>query len=180
MSSSGLADRGALCRARIARWSAWSGSADGNLVAGLVPTSELPLHLAMYRGRPDVAAIVHTHSMFATVFASLGQSIPAGALPAGPRRRTATGGRRTPATARPSWPRIACKRWVIRRSVLLANHGVVCTGATLAEAMAAAEAIEYVAELAWRAKQSGAPVLLTDGQLAEAAEAFDGYGQSAD
>src|SRR5438270_7858481 len=50
----------------------------GNRLDGeLVPTSELALHLAVYRVRPDVTAIVHTHSMFATVFAVLGEPIPA-------------------------------------------------------------------------------------------------------
>jgi L-fuculose-phosphate aldolase len=151
---------------------------DGNLGSGLVPTSELPLHLAVYRGRPDVNAIVHTHSMFATVFASRQQSVPpvhyllaraGGPPPVAPYARYGSA----------ELAENCAKTLGDSRSVLLANHGLVCTGATLAEAMAAAEAIEYVAELAWRAMQSGAPVLLTDEQLAEAAQAFDGYGQPA-
>ena len=47
---------------------------DGRQVeGGLAPSSELPLHLAVYRARPDVGAVVHTHSRFATTFAVLGE-----------------------------------------------------------------------------------------------------------
>ena len=49
-------------------------SADGAQLDGeLRPTSEVALHLGVYRARPDVGAIVHTHSMFATTFAVLGE-----------------------------------------------------------------------------------------------------------
>ena len=51
---------------------------DGRVVDGrLAPSSELPLHLAVYRARPDVGAVVHTHSTFATTFAVLGEELPA-------------------------------------------------------------------------------------------------------
>jgi len=53
----------------------------------------------------------------------------------------------------------------------------VTVGADLATAMAAAEALEYVAELAWRARLAGQPRILDAEQLAAAAEAFRGYGQ---
>ena len=46
-------------------------------VNGLKPTSEAMMHLAIYRTRKDVTAIVHTHSKFATVFAVLNKPIPA-------------------------------------------------------------------------------------------------------
>ena len=61
--------------------------------------------------------------------------------------------------------------------MLLANHGVVAVGTDLAAAMAIAEAVEYTAELAWRAGQLGQPQVLDDAQCAAAAEAFGGYGQ---
>ncbi len=150
--------------------------ADGELVTGLAPTSELPLHLAVYRARPDVHAIVHTHSMFATVYASLHRTIPAvhyllaragGPPPVAPYARYGSAD--------------LAENCVVTlgesRSVLLANHGLITVGARLAEAMVAAEAIEFVAELAWRAGQIGQPRTLTERQLAEAADAFASYGQ---
>ena len=64
-------------------------------------------------------------------------------------------------------------------AVLLANHGVVAVGADLGAAMAVAEAVEYTAELAWRARQLGVPQVLDTGQLAAARAAFASYGQPA-
>ena len=150
---------------------------DGSPLDGeLAPTSELALHLAVYRARPDVAAIVHTHSMFATVFAVLGEPIPpvhyllaraGGSVPLAPYARYDT-----------AELAAACVRALADGpAVLLAQHGVVTVGADLATAMAAAEAVEFVAELAWRARLAGRPRILDAEQLAAAAEAFRGYGQ---
>ncbi|HST49796.1 class II aldolase/adducin family protein [Jatrophihabitans sp.] len=150
---------------------------DGSQLAGaLKPTSELALHLAVYRDRPDVGAVVHTHSVFATTFAVLGEQIPpvhylivraGGAVPVAPYARYGTAELAE-----------SCVRTLGRGfAVLLANHGVVAVGADLAAAMAVAEAVEYTAELAWRARQAGVPQLLDADQLAAVAEAFAGYGQ---
>jgi len=150
---------------------------DGSPLDGaLAPTSELALHLAIYRARPEVTAVVHTHSMFATVFAVLGEPIPpvhyllaraGGAVPLAPYARYGTVELAE-----------ACVRALADGpAVLLAQHGVVTVGADLATAMAAAEAVEYVAELAWRARLAGQPRILDAEQLAAAAEAFRGYGQ---
>ena len=50
---------------------------DGRVVWGkLRPSSDLPTHLKLYRSFPDIGAVVHTHSRWATVFAQAGKSIP--------------------------------------------------------------------------------------------------------
>jgi len=150
---------------------------DGRQLDGaLQPTSELALHLGIYRARPDVAAIVHTHSMFATVFAVLGEPIPAvhyqlaragGEVPLVPYARYGTAELAE-----------ACVRVLAGgQAVLLAHHGVVAVGTGLADAMAVAESIEYVAELGWRARLLGNRRTLDAEQLAAAVEAFRGYGQ---
>ena len=154
-------------------------SADGAQLDGeLRPTSEVALHLGVYRARPDVGAIVHTHSMFATTFAVLGEQIPpvhylivrAGeAVPVAPYARYGT---------------VELAESCVRTlgsgfAVLLANHGVVAVGADLGAAMAVAEAVEYTAELAWRARQLGVAQVLDPGQLAAARAAFASYGQPA-
>jgi L-fuculose-phosphate aldolase len=150
---------------------------DGDQLDGaLKPTSELALHLAVYRDRPDVGAVVHTHSMFATTFAVLGEPVPpvhylivrAGeSVPVAPYARygTAELAESCVATLGAGF------------AVLLANHGVVAVGADLGAAMAVAEAVEYTAELAWRARQAGVPRLLDADRLAAVREAFAGYGQ---
>jgi len=154
-------------------------AADGRQLAGdLQPTSEVALHLGIYRARSDVGAIVHTHSMFATTFAVLGEQIPpvhyliarAGeAVSVAPYARYGTAELAD-----------ACVRTLGASSaVLLANHGVVAVGADLNAAMAVAEAVEFTAELAWRARQLGVPRLLDADQLADARTAFAGYGQPA-
>lgn len=53
---------------------------DGNVIenpTGLKPTSEAMMHIAIYKTRPDVMAVAHTHSRFATVFAVLNKPVPA-------------------------------------------------------------------------------------------------------
>jgi len=150
---------------------------DGSRLAGeLTPTSELALHLAVYQARPDVAAIVHTHSMFATVFAVLGEPIPpvhyllaraGGSVPLAPYARYGT----------PELAEACVAALADGPAVLLAQHGVVAVGGELAEAMAVAEAVEYVAELGWRARLAGTPRTLDAEQLAQAAAAFRDYGQ---
>lgn len=152
-------------------------SGDGDQLDGdLRPTSEVALHLGIYRARPDVAAVVHTHSMFATTFAVLGEQIPAvhylivragESVPVAPYARYGT------AELAESCVRTLGSGF----AVLLANHGVVAVGADLAAAMAVADAVEYTAELAWRARQLGTPRLLDAGQLAAARAAFASYGQ---
>ena len=150
---------------------------DGLRLAGeLRPTSELALHLAVYRARPDVAAIVHTHSMFATVYAVLGEPIPpvhyqlaraGGVVPIAPYARYGT-----------EELAAGCVRALADGpATLLAHHGVIAVGGDVAEALAVAEAIEFVAELAWRCRLAGADRVLDAEQLAAAAEAFRGYGQ---
>lgn len=154
-------------------------SPDGDQLDGaLRPTSEVALHLGVYRARPDVGAVVHTHSMFATTFAVLGEQIPpvhylivrAGeAVPVAPYARYGT------AELAESCVRALGSGF----AVLLANHGVVAVGTDLSAAMAVAEAVEYTAELAWRARQMGVPQLLDTGQLAAVRTAFGSYGQPA-
>ena len=49
---------------------------NGNLVEGLKPSAEIPMHIAIYRNKPDVGSICHTHSTFAITFAMLGDEVP--------------------------------------------------------------------------------------------------------
>ncbi|MGI8667846.1 MAG: class II aldolase/adducin family protein [Jatrophihabitans sp.] len=145
----------------------------------LRPTSELALHLGLYQARPELGAVVHTHSMFATTFAVLGEALPpvhyliaraGGEVPVAPYARYGS-------------PELAesCVRTLAGGgAVLLANHGVVAVGTSLAQAMEIAEAVEFVAELAWRARLAGSPRLLDEAQLAQARSALSSYGRQPD
>jgi L-fuculose-phosphate aldolase len=135
---------------------------------GRRPSSELALHLAVFAARPDVGAIVHTHSPFATTFAAARREIPAIhyvlALLVGPGRDTvrvapyATFGSKELA-----WNAVATLG--DDQAVLLANHGAIAVAGSLAAAVGRAERIEELAMLAWRAEQIGGATLLDAAEL---------------
>jgi L-fuculose-phosphate aldolase len=139
---------------------------DGKPRGRLPPTSEAPLHLAIYAARPEVGAIVHTHSRFATTLACLRRDLPAShymlAVAGGAVVRCAsyaTYGSHALAEA-------ALAALEDRQACLLANHGLVALGDTPAAALAVAREVEYCAELHWRALAVGEPVLLDADEIA--------------
>ena len=142
---------------------------DGEVRSGArPPSSETPLHCMVYESRPDVAAIVHTHSPHATTLAILGLPIPAVhymiALAQVTRIEVAgyaTYG--TEALAR----NVRDAFGAPARAVLIANHGLIAAGATLAEAADVAEAVETLAGLYYRALAIGQPNVLSQEQMAE-------------
>jgi L-fuculose-phosphate aldolase len=153
---------------------------DGTAVdAPLAPTSELPLHLAIYAARPDVGAIVHTHSTAATALSCLVPQIPAVhyylGLFGGPPRvapyvEYGTDGL-AGGTVSALEGRTAC---------LLGNHGAVTVGSTLAEAYERAVYLEWVCEVALRVLSSGVIPRLLDGvELDDATARLATYGQGA-
>lgn len=144
-------------------------TADGSpSEGGQRPSSELALHLAVFAARPDVRAIVHSHSPFATTFAVARRPVPAAhyvlALLVGPGRDTlrvapyATFGTRELA-------RNAVAALANDNAVLLANHGAIAVAGSLASALGRAERIEELAMLAWRAEQIGGATLLDAAEL---------------
>ena len=143
--------------------------ADGSPAEGRHrPSSELALHLAIFAARPDVRAIVHSHSPFATAFSVARRPVPAVhyilALLVGPGRDTlrvapyATFGTEELArnAATTLGPDQAC---------LLANHGAIAVAGSLASALGRAERVEELAMLAWRAEQIGGATLLDAAEL---------------
>jgi L-fuculose-phosphate aldolase len=132
------------------------------------PSSELALHVAVFAARPDVQAIVHSHSPFATSFAAARRPVPAVhyvlALLVGPGRDTlrvapyATFG-----TTELAWN--AVQTLGDDQAVLLANHGAIAVAGSLASALGRAERVEELAMLAWRAEQIGGATLLDAAEL---------------
>ncbi len=141
------------------------------------PSSEWRLHAAIYAARPDVMAVVHTHSPRATALSCARKGIPPlhymVLLAGGPIACAdhATAG--TQALAENALRALAG-----RRAALLANHGVVALGTTLAGAHALALEVENLAGQYLDLLATGLkPFLLTEAQLAEAAAHFAGYGR---
>ncbi len=134
---------------------------DGTIVSGVFkPSSELPLHLAIYSARPDVQAIVHTHSVYASACAVAHRSIP----PIIEDLVQLAGGSvdvaeyAFPGTA--DLGKNAVSALQDKYAVLLANHGVVGCGSSLAEAVTACELVEKAAQIYILAHQIGKPHIL--------------------
>lgn len=152
--------------------------ADGNVVAGdLLPSSEWRFHVAIYAARPEINAIVHTHSLNATALACARRDIPAFhymvAVAGGSCIRCApyaTFG--TEALA--EYAVAALRR---RRACLLANHGQIALGDSPAKALALAHEVETLAAQYVGALQIGPPELLGDAEMARVVEKFHSYGQ---
>ena len=146
---------------------------DGTVVDGLGrPTSELPLHTLIYQRRPDVAAIVHTHSPAAMAMAGLGWTLPAyltGLV-------EATGGTVACAPyARPGSPELAdavAGALADRGCCFLRHHGLLAIGATLPRAFQAASVTEGAADAYLRARAVGEVADLPGDEVGWIAEAW--------
>jgi L-ribulose-5-phosphate 4-epimerase len=131
---------------------------DGNVVEGdLNPSSDTASHLYVYRHRPDVNGVAHTHSPYATAFAALGREIPVyltgmadefgGPIPCGPFTLIGDEG----------IGRIIVETIGDSPAVLLKHHGVFTVGATGVAAVKAAVMAEDVAKTTWLALSIGQP-----------------------
>lgn len=133
------------------------------------PSAETPLHAQIYRST-DAAAVVHTHSPFATTLACVIDELPA--IHYSIHR---FGGDTIPVAEYERFGSDALADRVAllakdRKGVLLRNHGAVTYGASLAEAYDLAELLEWLARIYWHAKQLGEPRLLTAAEIAEVAK----------
>jgi L-fuculose-phosphate aldolase len=145
--------------------------------AGPRPSSEWRMHAAIYSARPDVLAIVHTHSPRATALACAGRGIPAFhymiALAGGDIRCMpyATFGSDELANH-------AVRGLEGRRATLLSNHGVVAVGTSLQRAQAVAIEVENLAGQYLDLLSAGLePVLLSDSEMQVVNEKFAEYGR---
>ena len=156
---------------RVARmtWNWRLEAADGTVLEGVrEPSSETPLHTAVYQHRDDIRAIVHTHSVHATTLAILGMPIPAVHYIIASLNTTTV-----PVTPYATYgtPQLALNvRDTFRapgRAVLIANHGMVAGGATLKQAADAAETTEILAGYYYRSLAVGQPNVLASSQMDE-------------
>ena len=150
-----------------------SGEARGSLL----PSSEWRFHREIYAARADAQAIVHTHAPFATTLACLHRGIPAFhymvAVAGGKDIRCAPYA--TFGTQELSDHAVAAL--AERRACLLANHGMIAIGTSLAQALALAVEVETLAEMYWRALQISEPVALPDAEMDTVLAKFATYGQ---
>ena len=138
---------------------------EGRTIEGCNPSSEMPLHLAIYKARPDVRAIAHTHSLYATACAVAGVSIP----PCLEELVQAVGGGvevaayALPGTAELAGSVVAALGG--RSAALMSNHGVVACGPSLREALLVAQLVEKAAQIHSIAVQLGGFRRLSDDDI---------------
>lgn len=156
---------------------------DGTVRAGhRKPSSEWRFHRDIFRANAAVGAIVHTHAHYCTALACLRRDIPAFHYMV-----AKAGGNSIPCAGYATFGTQALSDAVVaaldnRRACLMANHGMIATGATLPAALQLAQEVESLAGLYCQALTVAAatgtvPVLLDDAEMARVAQQFAGYGQ---
>ena len=149
---------------------------EGETVDGrLKPSSEIKFHLSIYKARPDVNAILHSHQVYATTIACLGVELPA------VHYLVAWCGDKVPLATYATFGTQALSDNILSvlgdyKACLLENHGLVTMGATLDEAFDIAEELELVSQIYIQAKAIGEPKILNAEQMAEVMEKFKSYG----
>ena len=151
---------------------------NGEIVEGSrKPSSEWALHTEMYKMKKDCRAVVHTHSMYCTVFASLHQPLKAvhyvigdantSTVPCAPYKTFGT----------VELAKAAAETIGESNAVLLANHGMLACGGNISSAYGLAKGMEYCAELQYRCMAIGNPVILSDEEMDRVMDKFKNYGQ---
>ena len=140
------------------------------------PSSEWRFHLDIMRARPEVNAVVHTHSIYATTLAMARRDIPAAhymvAIFGGDSVRCseyATYGTKELSD-------YALQALADRNACLLANHGMLVTGPSLGKAMWLAQELETLCRQYYQALLIGGPVILSDENIADTMKTISSYG----
>lgn len=150
---------------------------DGSVHGRRKPSSEWRFHRDIYAARPEVGAVVHTHSPFATSLACMQRGIePFHYMIA------RFGGRDVRCAAYATFGTQELSDTVLealagRRACLMAHHGMLVVGSDLAQALDLAIELETLCEQYWRVLQLGEPKLLPEDEMERVIEKFAHYGQ---
>jgi len=146
---------------------------DGNLVDGKwKPSVDTKAHLYIYDHMPKINSVIHTHSVYASCFAVLNESIPVitttlanavgGEVPVA--KYTPVGDDNMgPAIVEAIGDKLAC---------LLENHGVMTVGPTIKAALTAAVMLEDVAKIYYFARGIGKPQILPESEIKKARDLY--------
>jgi len=152
---------------------------DGTIRPGQkTPSTEWRLHRDILGARQDIQAIVHTHSMFSTTISMLRRSIPAVHYMV-----VLSGSDEIPCADYATFgsEQLALNAVTALRggdACLLANHGMVALGSSLASALRLAAEVETLAAQYWHAASIGSPHVLDGNELKKVKDRFAEYGQS--
>ena len=155
----------------------FSGNIIGSTTNNIKPSSEWRIHRDILAARPDIGAVIHTHSTFATTLACLHRDIPPFhymiAVCGGDTIRCAPYAR----FGSQELSDAALTALEGRSACLLAHHGMIALGRDLNDALAVTEEVESLCEQYWRILQVGKPILLSAAQMDDVLEQFKDYGQ---
>ncbi|AFA47578.1 L-fuculose-phosphate aldolase [Acetobacterium woodii] len=151
---------------------------NGQIVDGKrKPSSEHEMHRIFYQKRTDINAVVHTHSIYATVLATLRQPLPASSY------LVAFSGLDVRCADYASFgsmelAELTYEAMIDRYAVLMANHGLLTGGSDILNAFNIAEQIEHCAEVYVKARAIGEPVILDEAEMKKMIIKFNkSYGQ---
>lgn len=154
---------------------------DGEVLEGsFAPSTETPMHTGIFRARPDIGGVVHTHSKFATTLACMGWEIPSihymlavlsdeSRVPLAPYATYGTEELANNAAETLGDSHRAC---------LLQNHGTITIADSPKKAFSNTVILEDMAEIFYRAKLLGEPILLSEVQMGEVHAKIHSYGQT--
>ena len=139
---------------------------DGKVLSGGRPSIETPFHLAFYRARPEINAVIHTHPVYCTALAAKGIRVEPGLTPEGLRVL----GREVPMVpyATPGTDDLAKALSDALRtsdSFLLEKHGAIAVGRNMAEAFHRMETLEFMAQLQFNLRILGGAEPLPDEEI---------------
>lgn len=141
------------------------------------PSSEHELHRIFYTDRDDIDAVVHTHSVYSTVLATLREGLPASSY------LVAFSGYDVRCAEYASYGSIELAKntfeaMVDRNAAFMANHGLISGGSDILNAFNIVEQIEQCAEVYVKARSIGTPVLLDQEEMEKMIDSFNNaYGQ---
>jgi L-fuculose-phosphate aldolase len=151
---------------------------DGNFEGPIRPSSEWRFHARITAAKPEVGSVVHTHATYCTTLAIRGMAIPA------VHYMVATaGGTDIPCVpyttfGTPELADMVVKALADRTACLLANHGMIATGADLKKALWLAVEVETLARQYFNSLLIGGPNLLSAEQIEATKRRFETYGQT--
>jgi len=152
---------------------------DGNVVEGtLAPSSDTATHLYIYRHRPDVNGVVHTHSCYATAFAAVGRPIPACLTEIGDEFGGPIPCAGFSLIGDEQIGKLVVEHIGSSPAILLRQHGVFTIGPTPRAAVKAAVMVENAARTVWLASQLGEVADISPENLARLHDRYRNvYGQ---
>ncbi|MBR6000859.1 MAG: class II aldolase/adducin family protein [Oxalobacter sp.] len=148
---------------------------DGNLLEGQRPSSEWRMHRDVYMARPDIQAVIHTHSTFATTVSCLEEDVPPfhymiaitgnNTIPCAPYALFGT----------QELSDVAVSTLDKGYACLLAHHGMLVSGTSLDHALAVTTEAEALCEQYWRLRLTGKVITLNDEQMDAVHDKFKAY-----